>query len=94
MSLAEVAARAAVPPFHAMRVFEAAQARAAGGLPMFNLAAGQPGTPAPAAVRARAVDTVSRELIGYTSALAAHRCARRSPGTTGARTASMSPLTT
>jgi aspartate/methionine/tyrosine aminotransferase len=69
MKLAEVAARAAVPPFHAMRVFEAAQARAAAGRPVFNLAAGQPGTPAPAAVRARAVDTVSRELIGYTSAL-------------------------
>ena len=69
MRLAEVAARAAVPPFHAMRVFEAAQAHAAAGLPVFNLAAGQPGTPAPAAVRARAVDTVNSQLIGYTSAL-------------------------
>ena len=69
MRLAEVAARAAVPPFHAMRVFEAAQARAAAGLPVFNLAAGQPGTPAPVAVRARAVDPVNSQLIGYTSAL-------------------------
>lgn len=64
-----VAARAAVPPFHAMRVFEAAQARAARGLPVFNLAAGQPGTPAPVAVREAAKRAVDEQLVGYTSAL-------------------------
>ncbi len=63
------AARAAVPPFHAMRVFEAAQMRAARGLPVFNLAAGQPGSPAPRAVLDAAKRAVDGNLIGYTSAL-------------------------
>ncbi|MGI8879798.1 MAG: aminotransferase class I/II-fold pyridoxal phosphate-dependent enzyme [Jatrophihabitans sp.] len=52
-----------------MRVFEAAQARAARGLPVFNLAAGQPGTPAPVAVREAAKRAVDEQLVGYTSAL-------------------------
>jgi aspartate/methionine/tyrosine aminotransferase len=69
VNVAEVAARAVVPPFHAMRVFEAAAARAAAGLPVFNLAAGQPGEPAPIGVRAAAARALDEHLIGYTGAL-------------------------
>jgi aspartate/methionine/tyrosine aminotransferase len=51
-----------------MRVHEAASARANRGLPMFNLATGQPSTPAPAGVRAAAHRALDNDLIGYTAA--------------------------
>ncbi|WP_344425491.1 pyridoxal phosphate-dependent aminotransferase [Pseudonocardia ailaonensis] len=36
---------------------------------LINLSAGQPSTPAPAAVRARAADALATEVLGYTTAL-------------------------
>ena len=45
--LYQVAQRAAVAPFYVMQLFEAAELRRATGLPVYNLAVGQPSTPAP-----------------------------------------------
>ncbi len=59
-------ARSAVAPFYVMRVLAAAARRAERGEPLFNLAAGQPSTPAPAAVRAAAHLTLDSEILGYT----------------------------
>jgi aspartate/methionine/tyrosine aminotransferase len=64
-----IAQRANVPPFHVMRVIDAVVARRASGLPVIDLAAGQPSTPAPAAVRAAARTAVDTDRIGYTNAL-------------------------
>ena len=61
-------ARSAVPPFHAMRVFEAAAARRAAGGVVFNLSAGQPSTRAPRPVLGAAHDALDSELLGYTIA--------------------------
>jgi aspartate/methionine/tyrosine aminotransferase len=63
-----VADRATVPPFYVMQIFEAAELRRAAGLPVYNLAVGQPSTPAPAPVRQAAVRALDRDKIGYTSA--------------------------
>ncbi len=63
-----IAQRGQVPPFYAMRVFEAAALRRAQGLPVYNLTAGQPGTPAPAPVLAAAHRALQTDRIGYTEA--------------------------
>ena len=65
--VARVAARGQVPPFYAMRVFEAALARREAGLPTYMLNAGQPGTPAPTTVLAAAHRALDTDRIGYTS---------------------------
>jgi aspartate/methionine/tyrosine aminotransferase len=62
-----VSERGQVPPFYAMRVLQVAHARRAAGLPVYLLNAGQPGTPAPSAVRAAAHRTLDTDRIGYTS---------------------------
>lgn len=62
------AARSQVAPFHAMRVLAAAELRRSAGLPVYNLAVGQPATPAPAAVRAAAAQALTGERLGYTAA--------------------------
>jgi aspartate/methionine/tyrosine aminotransferase len=67
--LGAVSARANVPPFHVMRVIDAVVARRAAGLPVVDLSAGQPATPAPAAVRGAATAAVETDRIGYTNAL-------------------------
>jgi aspartate/methionine/tyrosine aminotransferase len=67
--LAGIAARGGVPPFHVMRVIDAVVTRRAAGLPVIDLSAGQPSTPAPAAVRAAAVAAIGSDRIGYTGAL-------------------------
>jgi aspartate/methionine/tyrosine aminotransferase len=67
--LARIAARGGVPPFHVMRVLAAANARRQAGLFVVDLSAGQPSTPAPAAVRAAARQAIDTDRIGYTSAL-------------------------
>ncbi len=67
--MAGAAQRAGVPPFHVMRVLAAANARRAAGLPVVDLSAGQPATPAPAAVRAAARAALDADRIGYTPAL-------------------------
>ncbi|HET6209360.1 MAG TPA: aminotransferase class I/II-fold pyridoxal phosphate-dependent enzyme [Jatrophihabitans sp.] len=61
-------ARSAVAPFHVMQVFAAAELRRTAGLPVFNLAVGQPSTPAPAAVRAAARIAIAEQKLGYTAA--------------------------
>jgi aspartate/methionine/tyrosine aminotransferase len=63
------AQRADVPPFHVMRVIDAVVARRAAGLPVIDLSAGQPSTPAPATVRAAARTAIDTDRIGYTNAL-------------------------
>jgi aspartate/methionine/tyrosine aminotransferase len=67
--LQRVAQRAAVPPFHVMRVIDAVVARKAAGLPTFDMSAGQPSTAAPASVRAAARLALDNDRIGYTNAL-------------------------
>ena len=62
-------ARSAVAPFYVMQVFQAAEARRQLGLPVYNLAIGQPGTPAPALVREAAAKALAGHRIGYTDAL-------------------------
>jgi aspartate/methionine/tyrosine aminotransferase len=64
-----VAARAAVPPFHVMDVWAAAAERQRTHGDLVNLSAGQPSTPAPAAVRAAATAALDGDVLGYTVAL-------------------------
>jgi aspartate/methionine/tyrosine aminotransferase len=61
--------RSGVSPFYVMEIFGAAEARRAAGLPVYNLAAGQPSTPAPVAVRAAAAAALKADKIGYPAAL-------------------------
>ena len=63
------ALRGAVPPFYVMKVWAAAAARAHRGQPVYNLAAGQPSTPAPKPVLAAAHAALDDEILGYTEAL-------------------------
>jgi aspartate/methionine/tyrosine aminotransferase len=60
--------RAAVAPFHVMRVLAAAARRAETGAPVFNLTAGQPSTPAPVPVLAAARQALEHRVLGYTEA--------------------------
>ncbi|MBV9820667.1 MAG: aminotransferase class I/II-fold pyridoxal phosphate-dependent enzyme, partial [Actinobacteria bacterium] len=62
-------ARSAVAPFYVMQVFVAAEERRSLGLPVYNLAIGQPGTPAPAVVREAARQVLDDHRLGYTGAL-------------------------
>jgi len=64
-----VASRAAVPPFHVMDLLAAAGARQRSHGDVVNLVAGQPSTPAPAPVRARAKEMLDDRVLGYTEAL-------------------------
>src|SRR5262249_15886157 len=52
-----------------MRVIDAVVARRAAGLPVIDLSAGQPSTPAPATVRTAARAAIDTDKIGYTNAL-------------------------
>jgi aspartate/methionine/tyrosine aminotransferase len=64
-----VSARAAIPPFHIMDVWAAAAERQRTHGDLVNLSAGQPSTPAPAAVRTAATAAIDGEVLGYTVAL-------------------------
>jgi len=61
--------RGLVPPFIAMDVLRAANAREAAGHSVIHLEVGQPGTPAPAAVLDAARAALAGDRIGYTDAL-------------------------
>jgi aspartate/methionine/tyrosine aminotransferase len=61
--------RGQVPPFIAMDVLRAATLREAAGGDVIHLEVGQPGTPAPQAVRAAAQRALDDARIGYTDAL-------------------------
>jgi aspartate/methionine/tyrosine aminotransferase len=62
-------ARSAVAPFYVMQIFQAAESRRELGLPVYNLAIGQPGTPAPAAALEAARQALTGHRLGYTGAL-------------------------
>ena len=51
------------------RLLDAVARRRAAGLPVIDLSAGQPSTPAPEPVRAAARRAVDAERLGYTGAL-------------------------
>ena len=61
--------RGLVPPFIAMDVLRAANEREAAGADVIHLEVGQPGTPAPPAVRDAARRALANAPIGYTDAL-------------------------
>lgn len=61
-------ARSAVAPFYVMKVWAAAAERAARGEVVYNLAAGQPSTPAPRTVLAAAHRALDSQVLGYTEA--------------------------
>jgi len=63
-----VSRRGLVPPFIAMDVMRAANAREALGERVIHLEVGQPGTPAPDAVLAAARQALEDDRIGYTDA--------------------------
>ena len=65
----KVAKRGSVPPFYAMEVLRAANARAAAGESVLHLEIGQPSTGAPRAVVEAAKQALDRESLGYTDAL-------------------------
>ncbi|NCT91061.1 aminotransferase class I/II-fold pyridoxal phosphate-dependent enzyme [Cellulomonas sp. APG4] len=66
----KIARRAEVPPFAVMQVLAAANQRRAAGASVLSLCAGQPGAPAPAAVRARAAELLAHGRdLGYTEAV-------------------------
>jgi aspartate/methionine/tyrosine aminotransferase len=65
----KVARRAAIPPFIAMQVLRAANARAASGKAVYHLEIGQPDTPAPAPVIEAAKRALDSDRLGYTEAL-------------------------
>ncbi|MAW87606.1 MAG: 1-aminocyclopropane-1-carboxylate deaminase [Phyllobacteriaceae bacterium] len=64
-----VSRRSAVEPFHAMDVLAAANRMKARGVPVISMAVGQPGDPAPQAVREAAARALADGRIGYTDAL-------------------------
>ncbi|WP_153398333.1 aminotransferase class I/II-fold pyridoxal phosphate-dependent enzyme [Ornithinicoccus halotolerans] len=86
--MARVSRRSAIEPFHVMEVLRAAAERARSHGDALPLCAGQPATPAPAAVRRAAEHAMAAEVLGYTEAtgilplreaIAAHH--RRQDGT-------------
>jgi aspartate/methionine/tyrosine aminotransferase len=65
----KVAGRAAIPPFIAMEVLRAANARAASGKHVYHLELGQPDSAAPQAVIEAARRALDSDRLGYTEAL-------------------------
>jgi aspartate/methionine/tyrosine aminotransferase len=63
------AQRANIPPFQVMEVLTAASARQRTHGDVLSLAAGQPSSPAPKAVRDAAVEALRRHSLGYTEQL-------------------------
>jgi aspartate/methionine/tyrosine aminotransferase len=69
VSMHPASARSGVPPFYVMRVIDRVVARRERGLPVIDLSAGQPSTPAPSTVRKAAQAVLDADKIGYTNAL-------------------------
>jgi aspartate/methionine/tyrosine aminotransferase len=67
--LTRISARGGVPAFQVMRVIDAVVRRREAGLPVVDLSAGQPSTPAPEPVRRAAIEAIGSDRIGYTNAL-------------------------
>jgi len=65
----KVSCRGTVPPFYAMEVLKAANARAAAGADVLHLEIGEPSTGAPRAVIEAAGRLLSTAPLGYTEAL-------------------------
>ena len=65
----QLAKRSAIDPFIVMDVMAAANAREAKGADVIHMEVGQPGTPAPRAACARAIEALQSERLGYTEAL-------------------------
>jgi aspartate/methionine/tyrosine aminotransferase len=65
----KIARRGLVPPFIVMDVLRAANDREAAGEEVLHLEVGQPGTPAPAPVRAAAKAALESARLGYTDAM-------------------------
>lgn len=65
----KVAHRGQIPPFIVMDVLRAANEKAAAGDTVLHLELGQPGSRAPAGVRAAAARALEQDAIGYTDAL-------------------------
>lgn len=61
--------RSQIDPFIVMDVMRAARERTETGAEVFHLEVGQPGTPAPDAVRAAAHAALDQDKLGYTDAL-------------------------
>jgi aspartate/methionine/tyrosine aminotransferase len=64
-----VSLRAGIPPFYVMDVWLAAAERQRTHGDLVNLSAGQPSAGAPAAVRAKAIETLETTVLGYSVAL-------------------------
>ncbi len=64
-----ISKRSGVDPFIVMDVMERARALEAQGRRIIHMEVGQPGTPAPAAARARLARAMERDALGYTVAL-------------------------
>ncbi|MDO5629568.1 MAG: aminotransferase class I/II-fold pyridoxal phosphate-dependent enzyme [Mobilicoccus sp.] len=67
--MSRLSARGQVAPFHVMEVLKAAGRRERTHGDVIRLCVGQPSTPAPAAVRDAAVQTLQRDVLGYTDAV-------------------------
>ena len=67
--LGEGSARSNIASFMVMDVMRAAAAQEAAGRNIIHMEVGQPGTPAPRAARAAAMQALERDTLGYTMAL-------------------------
>lgn len=76
----KVGARGRIAPFIVMDVLRAANERQAAGADVLHLEIGQPGTPAPAAVREAAKRAIDEQALGYTDALGLSALRRRITG--------------
>ena len=73
----KVGARGRIAPFIVMDVMRAANERQAAGADVLHLEIGQPGTPAPTAVREAAKRAIDEQALGYTDALGLPALRRR-----------------
>ncbi len=89
-----MASRANVPPFHVMDLLARANERMRTHGDLINLAAGQPSTPAPHAVRQAAVRAMEEDSSDTPRRSESPSCGRRSATTTSASTGCTSPPTT